>query len=191
MNDIPVDFIPDKQHALNIALNNFATAKDAALYSIPAGTKTLEAQQLDETIRSDKAKELQDAVNAQKTARNNATNNQYYYDKLAADNAYDNASLAETARSNQVNEFIKTLAQQKKSESSDVKIDPFPTSSTKATNQTTQYTDERLDNYIKGLRSRKRNASDVLKYVTDTDALAPGFKQAVLERLNNYWFVSD
>lgn len=95
--DIPIDIIPDRE---------FAKAKDLMLYQYAPGTKTLSAQQLDETARSNRAQELLAAQQAKEEARQAEIKNMYNYDALNADTAYKNANLAETVRSNKAAELL-------------------------------------------------------------------------------------
>lgn len=89
---IPVDFIPDDQ---------FAKARDAALYSIAPGTKTLEAQALDVQAKKNEQDALQEALRLKETAR-----------QADMDNSYKTASLGETVRSNNMDNSYKTNALQ-------------------------------------------------------------------------------
>jgi len=108
-NDIPIDFVPDKE---------YAKAKDLMLYQYRTGTKTLGAQTLDENGRQfdqelseTKAKNEADALNEalqlKETARSNDMQNQYQMGTLAENtrnntlqNKYQMGTLNESIRSN-------------------------------------------------------------------------------------------
>jgi len=106
--NIPVDFIPDQQHALNRA-KQFATANDLSLYRYAPGTKTLDSQKLDESMRSARAQEELDAQRLAEERRQADLGSKYNYSKLAADTSLGNASLAENIRSNKAQELANAM----------------------------------------------------------------------------------
>jgi type IV secretory pathway VirJ component len=188
-NDIPVDIMPDE---------DFAKAKDLMLYQYAPGTKTLDAQNLDVTKQKNEADALQAALALKETSTANEADNQYKTAALAESirnddlqNQYQMGNLAETARGNTLqNQYqMGTLAAKASQSAPAATVNPFATTSTTATTPTTQktlkYTDQRLDAYINGLRSRLKTPSAVLTYIeNNTKGLEPNFRQAVLERLN-------
>lgn len=90
--DIPVDFLPDDQ---------FAKARDAALYSIAPGTKTLEAKGLDETIRKNNQDAALEALKLKETKR-----------QADMDNTYNLAALEEKKRENSISALLKAQGMQ-------------------------------------------------------------------------------
>ena len=100
-----------------------------------------------------------------------------------SDAAYKSASLAAT--------LLKRSSSGRNDSSNNGNVtvsNPFSNSSTPSSQQ---YTAERLDNYITSLKNRLNTPSAVLTYVQQTKNLAPGFRQSVLDRLNNYWLTSN
>lgn len=172
-----------------------------SLYMFPGGTPTLGARQLTENARqydsslrdaqeARRAQELQAAKDRQLQQRQWEA--EYQLKKQQAD--YDtgrpyNSNTAEEIKVPTVNPFTPAAATNINSQDINSLFNSLtePNKAPKTTKYVTpQYTTDRLDNYIQGVRKSQKTADAAVNFIKNNKNLNPAFRQAVLERLNAY-----